>query len=285
VQVPHLGIEARIVLPRRRHEQRDRLGQIPAAAADEELERVVEQRGVRPVAVECRREPRLDAEGALAGLEPGDVALDRVDLSVVTEEAERLRALPARLGVRREPLVEDRERDRERRILEIGVEVRKLPRGTQSLVGHGAEGQRGDVDAGDALRAAPCSVGAALHVRVLARRQHELVDARQRGERSHAEVRGPGRNGAPAGRLEPFGAARVLDGRAVPAFAQEAHREPGSGRPGQCGGDWLGERQENAGAVSGDAVRGPGAAVADRGEARERAVEQLARAATPRVGD
>ena len=61
----------------------------------------------------------------LARLHPGDVPLDRVDLAVVAEQPERLRALPARLGVRREALVEDRPRRRPVGVGEVGVEARR----------------------------------------------------------------------------------------------------------------------------------------------------------------
>jgi hypothetical protein len=111
MEVAYLVVEARIVLPRGRDEDGQRLRDVRPFAAHEQLERVVEERRVRPVAVECGCERRLLPERALARLRPGDVAVDRVDLAVVTEQPERLRALPARFRVRREALVEDRERE------------------------------------------------------------------------------------------------------------------------------------------------------------------------------
>jgi hypothetical protein len=45
------------------------------------------------------------------------------------------------------------------------------------------------------------------------------------------------------------------------------------------------EREQHAGAVARDAVGGPGAAVRDGRQARERTVDELARRATVRVGD
>ena len=60
MEVAHLGVEPRVVLPRRRNEQRHRLGEVFALTADEQLERVVENRRVGPVRVERRREARLD---------------------------------------------------------------------------------------------------------------------------------------------------------------------------------------------------------------------------------
>ena len=93
----HLGI----VRPGRRHEHRQRVPDV-AAAAHEQLERVVEHPAAQLL---------VPAECGGARPHPVDVAADRVDLAVVAEQAKRLRALPRGLGVRREALVEDPERD------------------------------------------------------------------------------------------------------------------------------------------------------------------------------
>ena len=281
VEVTHVRIEPRIVLPRGRDEERDGLREILPLAAHDEVERIVEQRRVRPVAVECGREARLCLLRAEPGLHPRDVPVDRVDLAVVAQEPERLGALPARLRVRREALVEDRERDLERRILEVGIEVRELPRSAQRLVGHGAERERDDVDAGDALRSATGAIGAPLGVRVLGWSEHELFDARERGERGHADRLVARGYRPPAGGLEALRAAGILDRRSQPALAEEAHREARVGPTAHRVGQW----EENAGAVAGDAVRRPGAAMADRREARQRPVEHVARRASAHVGD
>ena len=74
--------------------------------------------------------------------------------------------------------MEDRERHRERGILEVGVEAGELGGGAERLVGHRPEGERGEVDAGDALGPATGTVSAPLGVRVLGWSEHELFDSR-----------------------------------------------------------------------------------------------------------
>ena len=85
----------------------------------------------------------------------------------------------------------------------------------------------------------------------------------------------------PAGRLEALGAAGVLDRRSQPALAEEAHREPCIGPAAQR----VRQREENSGAVTGDAVRGPRTAMADSRKPGERAVENIARRAAAHVRD
>ena len=86
------------------------------AAHHEQLERVVERRGVglavvdqrpqlRQVLAEHRRRDR-----ALPRADPVEVAAQRVDLAVVADEAERVRQVPRRERVGREALVDHRER-------------------------------------------------------------------------------------------------------------------------------------------------------------------------------
>ena len=273
-------VDPRVVLPGRRDEERDRLSHVETRA-DEELERVVEERRVGARAVEGGSEVGVEATCALAGLHPGDVPVDRVDLAVVTEQPERLRALPARIGVGGEPLVEDRPRRRPAGIGEVGVEAPQLRRRAEGLVRHGAERERRHVDALDALGAAPGAMGALLGVRLDARREHELRDpghGRGRGRPQRGHVR---RHVAPAERLEPLGAACLLDDAPEPRLAEEAHREPCALDPGQRGI----EREEHPRAVARDAVCRPRAAVRHRREPGERPVDELARCAPARIGD
>ena len=135
---PFVLVDARVVLPRRGNEPRKRLADLDTRA-DEELDGVVEERRVGARDVERGRQRRVEPERTLAGLRPGDVALDRVDLTVVAEEPERLRPLPARLGVRREALVEDRPGRLPCWVAEVGVEARELGRRAERLVRHRAE--------------------------------------------------------------------------------------------------------------------------------------------------
>ena len=273
-------VDPRVVLPSRRHEQREGLADVEPGT-DEQLERVVEERRVGTRRVEGGREIGIDTPSALARLHPGDVPVDGVDLAVVAEEAERLRALPARLGVRGEPLVEDRPRCRPRRVGEVGVEAREVRGRAERLVRHRPEGERCDVDALHALRPAARTVRAELGIGLRAGREHELGDPRHARGRRRSERGDVGRHVAPAERLEPLGPARLLDDAAQPRLAQEAHREPGALDPRQG----LLQRQEQPRAVTRDAVGGPRAPVRDRREAGQSPVDQLARRAATRIGD
>ncbi len=108
-----------IVLPRFRnhhhHGVRDR-----TAGANQQLETVVEGRGVAAVGLDDRQQ-LLDVVAEqrrrkkfLARDHPVDIAAQRVDLAVVRHEAVRMRAVPAREGVGREALMHHRERGLER---------------------------------------------------------------------------------------------------------------------------------------------------------------------------
>src|SRR4029450_6694973 len=87
----------------------------------------------------------VGADRAAAGAHPVDVAADRVDLAVVAEEPERLRALPRGRRVRREALVEDPERDLELPVAQGGGEGVELVGGAERLVDDRPERERRDV--------------------------------------------------------------------------------------------------------------------------------------------
>ena len=177
--------------------------------------------------------------------------------------------------------MEDRPRDSPVRIAEVGVEARELRRGAERLVGDRAERERGDVDALDELRPPPGAVGAQLRVVVARRRENELGDARHAGGGARAERGDVDGHVAPAERLERLRATRVLDDPAQPGLPEEAHREAGAVDAGQR----RVQRQQQPGAVAAHAVGGPGAAMRDRGEPGERAIEELAGRPPVRVGD
>ena len=177
--------------------------------------------------------------------------------------------------------MEDRKRHGELRVLEVGVEARELAGRAERLVGHRPERERCDVDAGDALGPPAGAVRASLGVLVLGWSEHELFDAWKRGESRDAERLRPDRDAAPAARLETFRPAGVLDRRAQPALAEEAHREPGAGPSGQRLGEW----QQDPRAVTRDAVGRPRPAVPDGGKPGEGPIEQLARRAPAHVRD
>ena len=128
--VADLGLEVARALPRLGHEHRDDVADV-AAAAQQQLDGRVELAGVGVVRGEQRPEQLLGSEPDLLGTEvaarvhPVLVAVDGVDLAVVAQMPERLRALPRRRGVRREAAVEDGERRREVVGGEVGIEARR----------------------------------------------------------------------------------------------------------------------------------------------------------------
>ena len=101
-----------------------------AAGEHQQLEDVVERRGVRAAGAHDRHDlleveaEQLGGQLRLAGAHPVRVAHQRVDLAVVGDDAERVREVPARERVRREAGVHERQRGAEALVLEVGVEVR-----------------------------------------------------------------------------------------------------------------------------------------------------------------
>ena len=129
---------------------------------------------------------RLRGEDGLTGAHPVDVAAQGVDLAVVGDHPQRLRELPARRRVRREPRVDDREGAAQREVAQVGVELRELRRGEHPLVddrpaGHARER---DVRAAVALGAAAddeqAAVEGGLVGDAVAGLDEELADPRRR---------------------------------------------------------------------------------------------------------
>ena len=146
-----VGIHRRIALPRLGDHHHHRVGQ-RATAQVQQLEQVVELRRVALAGHDDRRQP-LDAAAELRRaqlaaprVDPPDVAPQRVDLAVVRDEAERLRQIPGREGVGREPRVHHRDRRHHVVGVEVGIERRELVRQEQALVDDGLGRQRRDVE-------------------------------------------------------------------------------------------------------------------------------------------
>ena len=125
----------------------------------QQLEHLVERRGVRGAGGADRVEPvqvagdQLAGEQRLAGPHPVAVAHHGVDLAVVGDEPERVRQRPAREGVGGEPRVHDGHRGGDALVDQVGVEVVELVGGEHALVGDGARGQRREVHVGLVLGA------------------------------------------------------------------------------------------------------------------------------------
>ena len=151
VERPPRIVHQRVVLPRLGDHQHHGVRQ-RVASRDQQLQGVVERRGVRdavlddgPQLVEVAPEERRP-HGVAARIHPVDVAAHGVDLAVVAEVAERVRELPGRKRVGRETLVDHREGGGDPLVREVRV-VAVEPLGQDhSLVADGPAGERDDVE-------------------------------------------------------------------------------------------------------------------------------------------
>ena len=240
VEGAQVRIHAHGVLPGGRDQQAHGAEDVDAAGV-QDLQHVVERAGVR--ALHRDQRPQLlqpgqvgAAESARPRLGPVAVAADGVDLAVVRQVAERLRQRPLRQGVGGEALVEDADRGREARVVEVGVEPRQVGRHHQPLVGDDVRRQAAYVEfrvaRQVALDAAPRQQqqrGAAVGV-AAGQIDVQLLDAWQRGARLRTQHFGVGRHRAPAERAE----AELVDAqlerrarasRALLVAVQEHHRQ------------------------------------------------------------
>jgi hypothetical protein len=150
IEVADLGVEVEDVFPRGGDHHGRGMPEV-AAPAHEQLECFVEDPGIRACRIDHGPQQFLRCkigrpQVALSGSHQRDVAADRVDLAVVPEEPERLRALPRRSRVRREPLMEDGEPRVVSLCHEVRIERAELVGRAQSLVDDRAERERRDVE-------------------------------------------------------------------------------------------------------------------------------------------
>ena len=146
-----------VVLPRLGDHHQDRVRQ-RAAAEVEQLEHLVEARRVGRLGRADREDPLevtrddVGRQQALAGAHPVAVALDGVDLTVVRDEAVRVRERPRRERVGREARVHEGELAGEVRVGQVREERLELAGRQHALVDDGARAERGEVDADLVLR-------------------------------------------------------------------------------------------------------------------------------------
>src|SRR5206468_1151892 len=150
---------------------------------------------------------------------PVDIALNGVDLAVVTEQTERLGSLPGRRGVRAVALMEDHERSGESRIAQVRVEACQLIGGAHGLVGHGPKRHRGEIAAQSggsdpALGALAGAVTSRLDLRISwgrIRAEDGLVDPRSGRSRLIPERIRLNRDAAPADDAELLSVTRLFE--------------------------------------------------------------------------
>ncbi len=146
-----IGVHLVVVLPRLGDHHQHRLGErVPTEA--QQFERLVEAGGVARSRGADRERP-LEAwkvwrtEQCLTGAHPIAVALDRVDLAVVSDDAIRVRQRPRREGVGREPRVHQGHGTFDALIDQVGVKRSDLRCREHPLVDEGSCAQRRHVDA------------------------------------------------------------------------------------------------------------------------------------------
>ncbi len=129
-----------------------------APGTHQQLEHVVERRGIRPAGLHHRldvvhvRPERRIGQPRLVAPHPVGVAADRVDLAVMREHAERLRQSPGREGVGRIALVIDGEARDEARIEQVRIELRQALGQEHALVDDRARRQRAEIQFRDLRR-------------------------------------------------------------------------------------------------------------------------------------
>ena len=151
VEAPAVEVHLRIADPRFGDQHHHRVRQ-RAAAHHQKLERVVEACRVALVLVHDRKElgdilaEQLRLEAALACPHPVHVALQRVDLAVVTDVAVGVRQRPGRKRIRAETGMDDDQRAGHAGVGQILVVLRHLVGEQQSLVDDRVAGQARDVE-------------------------------------------------------------------------------------------------------------------------------------------
>ncbi len=289
-----------------RHQDAQRLDQLHATG-DHQLQHVVQALRIRTVHgddrveftnIEARRLPHLAAR-----LRPATIALDGVDLAVVGEHAERVGERPARQRVGREALVEHDRAGGQLAALQVREEAAELVRQHHALVADRIRGEGGDVEVGvfaQLLFAAAtgqeqrqCEAGIILANPGI---DEHLLDARQRVARQLAADAVVGRYLAPASDLAAHRfhlrlQLRAAGLRSVGVMRQEYQaggETRGGGDAGFAGQQFqerIGAAQQQAAAITGQAIGGDTATV---GHARKRGdggINQQARWLIVELGD
>ncbi|MGC0381998.1 hypothetical protein RKD33_002215 [Streptomyces sp. SAI-129] len=280
-----------VVLPRLRdHHQHGVRQRAPTEV--EQLQDLVEGGGVRGVRRADREDPLQVRGGAeqvrgqlgLAGAHPVAVALDRVDLAVVRDEAVRVGERPAREGVGGEAGVHERDRGGEAAVGQVREERLQLAGGQHALVDDGARGQRREVDTGLALGALAQREGVAVQGDAPrgAVAHEDLAEDRHGGAGGGAQHLRGDRDLAPAEDGEALLFGDRLDARDGVLSAVDRQEGDADGVPpgfgqlesGHLAEERVGHLGEDARAVAGVGLGAGGAAVFQVAQHGERLVDQ-----------
>ncbi len=118
----------------------------------------------------ARREnrPQFVRQRHRARRHPRPIAPDRVDLPVVAQNPERLRAIPRRRNIRRVPLMKQRKRRHKSLVRQIRIKLRQQLRIAHRLVNDGGRRNRTDVPIRAApLKLLPRQIQPPVHLRLL----------------------------------------------------------------------------------------------------------------------
>ncbi len=211
-----LRVHQRVACPRLRDHQHHRVMD-RVAAHQQEFQRVVERGRIRlavvdqgPDLVEVLAQ-KLGVDGRLPRPDPVEVALQRIDLAVVRDEAERVRKVPCRERVGGEALVDQRQRGSHALVGKVGIELADLVREQHALVDDRAVRERGDVElariaeperpdgmAGGLAHDVELALEGVAVEAAAARADEHLPDDRHRAASCVAKRRVAGRDVAPA---------------------------------------------------------------------------------------
>ena len=139
-----------VVLPWLRDGHHHRERQIDAVHV-EELEGVVEHRGIRSTALDDREDllhvllEQRARHGLLAGEHSVNVSTDGIDLTVMGDHTVRVRTIPARRGIRRETGVHDGDGGPVIRVTQVIIEGTELLYQEHALIHDGPRAQRTDI--------------------------------------------------------------------------------------------------------------------------------------------
>ena len=268
-------IEVFIRAPGRWHEDARCREQVDATF-DQQFEHVVEALRIRTAATDVVADVGNVEQGrvqlGLARERPVAVGADGVDFAVVGEHAEGLGEIPVRRGVGRKALVKGHCRAFKFGAHEIRKDIAQLPRRGHGLVADRGRGERDDIEAAIVSQgqfAAPaCAEQGAIECRLvhaIGGIDEDLADARPARATERATRCIAYRHIAPAGRCEAFLAQAAfkllrrsvgLGGIVVEKnqAGGEACRRQDAGFAGECAQPGLGAVDEDAAAITGDAI-------------------------------
>ncbi len=220
VERPDVGVELVVLFPCRRKHHGDGMRH-GASCEVQQFEALVERAGIG-VARRGDRQQRLEfaeqfgAQAAFTGRQPVAVALDGVDLAVVGQQTERLGQRPARERVGGEAGVHDGDLRLHALVGQIHEEGLELHGGEHALVGDGACGKRGEVDAHLMFHALADAEGPAIEIDsgepAFRIGDDQRLEGRHAGQSLQAESVRVGRYDAPCEHFEAFFAHDLGDG-------------------------------------------------------------------------